>query len=61
MRKQKEITGSRTIRCHKELLEILDGLKKPINDFTWGALADGKISWETLTLILAKKIKNREV
>ena len=44
-----------SIKCHKELIEILNKLDPKINEITWGAIKN--VGYPMKTLILARKIK----
>lgn len=54
MEKKKRII----IECHPDLIKILDDLRKPLSDFTYGTF-DKNITYKELTEILAKKIMNK--
>lgn len=51
-------TKRRVIECSDELIQILDELRNPINDFTWGVV-NKSVGYYELTAILARKIKGK--
>jgi hypothetical protein len=57
-RKKSRLEKRKLIECHPELITILDELRDPLKEFTWGVI-DKSVGYYELTAILARKIKGK--
>jgi uncharacterized protein YejL (UPF0352 family) len=60
IKKEIKEKDSKIIEVDASLIEVLEKLRAPINDFTWGVVGKD-MSWRLLTKILAEKIKQRGI
>ena len=59
MKEQELELMEKTVRISAELIEILDDIKKNVEEFTWGV--EDKLAYAKASQILARKIKKSNI